>query len=236
MNKAIIVIGGYNSFWPSYLKMARDLEDLSGLQVISVPLAPWDWWRAERAKNAANILQKLEETVVWARRKFQAGQFILVGHSAGGLIARLYLCDQPVWGTIYAGLEHVATVITLGSPHCSDRGSETGWFLADEANRLAPGAAYARRVSYQPVAGRAIQGHPEGEYRARRAFRSYQFFGGQGDIWGDGTIPVHCATLDGVEALVLDGITHSRKYGAQWYGGSRTIIRRWWPGAVSHAQ
>ena len=35
--------------------------------------------------------------------------------------------------------------------------------------------------------------------------------------------------LDGAETLVLDGVTHSRRYGRDWYGGSREIVRRWWP-------
>ena len=58
MKQAIIVVGGYNSLWPAYLKMARDLEDLTGLQAIGVPLWPWHWWAAGQAQDASNILQK----------------------------------------------------------------------------------------------------------------------------------------------------------------------------------
>ena len=229
MKQAVIVIGGYNSLWPAYLRMARDLEDATGLRVTAVPLMPWHWWKAGRTQDGTNILTKLRETVLWARRRFQAERFILVGHSAGGVIGRLYLCERQVWGQVYAGVDHVEAIITLGSPHCADRGSETGWFLSDEANRLTPGTAYAGTVTYHTVAGKYLRGSLRGNYRERRAFRAYRFFVGRGDAWGDGIVPVSSAELPGAEAQVLDDVAHSRKLGPNWYGGSRRTITRWWP-------
>ncbi len=228
MKQAIILIGGYNSFWPTYLHMARILEDLSGLPAVGVPLMPWDWWIAGREENATGILKKLQETIRWARRKLQADRFILVGHSAGGLIARLYLSDRPVWGQVYAGADHVTDVFTLGSPHCSDKGAETGWFLNSIANRLVPGTPYNDAVRYCSVAGKLMQGHENGNSRQRRAFYSYRFLGGQGDLWGDGIVPIRSTELPGAELVVLDGVAHSRRYGRCWYGGAKAIIRRWW--------
>lgn len=229
MKQVIVIIGGYNSIWPAYLKMARDLEDLTGLQTIGVPFMPWHWWHARRAQEAANLLEKVEETVVWARRKFRAKRFVLIGHSAGGIIARLYLHDGPVWGHTCAGAACVTALVTLGSPHCDNRSTDVGWFLADEANRLAPGTPHVDQVIYRTVAGRHMLGREHGNYWEQRTFRTYQFFAGQGDVWGDGVVPVQCAGLTGAEALVLDNVAHSRKHGTNWYGGSKAIMRRWWP-------
>jgi pimeloyl-ACP methyl ester carboxylesterase len=234
MKQAIIIVGGYNSVWPAYLGLARHLEDLTGLRAVGVPIMPWHWWSAHRAEDASNILQKLGETVIWARRKYQAERFILVGHSAGGVLARLYLCDKPVWGQVYAGVQHVRAVITLGSPHCSEKGSETGWFVTDQANRLAPGTRHDN-VQYWAVAGRFVRGCPSGNYRERRAFRTYGFFGGKGDAWGDGIVPLGCAGLDGANSAILPGVAHSRKLDRNWYGGSKGIIRRWWPQELNDA-
>jgi pimeloyl-ACP methyl ester carboxylesterase len=228
MKQATIIVGGYGSLWLAYLKMARDLESMTGLQTIGVPLMPWDWWKATRLEDATSILQKLEETVDWARRKFLADRFVLVGHSAGGVIARLYLCEQPVWDHIYSGAQHVTTVITLGSPHCCDKGPDTGWYLSSEANRLVPGTPYAGRVQYRAVAGQYLLGREHGSYRERRAFHTYRFFGGDGGTWGDGLVPVACAHLRGAETLILDGVAHSSRVGRGWYGGSPAVIRRWW--------
>lgn len=235
MKQAIIIIGGYSSLWPFYLKMARDLEDLTSLQAVAVPLMPWHWWASRRAEDATGLLQKLDETVTWARRRFRADRFILVGHSAGGLLARLYLHEGPVWEHTYGGVEHVSTVFTLGSPHCSDAGENIGWFLSDEANRLVPGTPYAGgighagRVRYRAVAGRYMQGRQKGSPKERRAFQFYRFFAGQGDAWGDGLVPVQCARLNGAETIVMEGVAHSRRFGRDWYGGSKAIIRGWWP-------
>jgi pimeloyl-ACP methyl ester carboxylesterase len=227
--KAIIIVGGYSSFWPAYLGLARDLKDLTGLRAVAVPLMPWDWWKAGRAKDASNILHKVSRTVVWARRRLAADQFVFAGHSAGGLIARIYLSDQAAWGTAYSGVEHTTCLVTLGSPHCSHRTSQTGWFLADVANQIAPGAPFANRLLYRAVVGHLVRGSEDGNSRERRAHRLYSFFSAQGNVWGDGIVPVECAGLDGVETLVLDGVAHSRRVGREWYGGTKAIIRRWWP-------
>lgn len=234
MKQAIIIVGGYNSLWPAYLGLARHLEDLSGLQAVGVPIMPWHWWSARQSEDATIILQKLRETVMWAQRRFRAERFILVGHSAGGVLARLYLCDEPVWGQVYAGVDHVRALITLGSPHCDDRGTETGWFVTDQANRLAPHTPHDS-ILYRTVAGRFVHGRQDGNYRERRAFRFYEFFGGRGDIWGDSMVPIDSAGLDGADKGVLPGVAHSRKHGRAWYGGSRDIIRRWWPQELKDA-
>jgi pimeloyl-ACP methyl ester carboxylesterase len=235
MSQAIVIIGGYNSLWPAYLKLARVLEHLSGLQAIGVPLMPWDWWAADREENATNILQKLEETVVWARSRFQADRFILIGHSAGGVIARLYLHEGAVWGHVYAGVEHVDAVVTLGSPHCNSRQAEVGWFVVNTANQLVPGTPYAEQVRYRAVAGKYVQGRRPGTLKEMRASRLYQVIGGQSDAWGDGMVPLHCAQLPGAETIVLEGVAHSAKVDRHWYGNSEAIVRRWWLEGVTGA-
>ncbi len=228
MRQAIIIIGGFNALWTSYLGMARHLEDVSGLPAVGVPLAHWDWLLLHWRKDATHMLSRVRETIRWARRKLAADSFVLVGHSAGGLLGRLYLHREPVWGQTYAGADHVDLLITLGSPHCGDKGTCTGWFLADEANRLVPGTTYADAVHYLPVIGRAIQAHPYGTRAQRRAFRRYQAFSPWRDDWGDGIVPLSGAHLKGAETVVLNGVTHSRKHGRNWYGASKTV-RRWWP-------
>jgi pimeloyl-ACP methyl ester carboxylesterase len=235
MKKAIIVIGGYNSMWPVYLRLARDLQDISHQPAVAVPLLPWHWWAATRARDATRILHRVGETVAWARRRLHADSFVLVGHSAGGLVARLYLCEEPIWGQAYAGVEHVTSIVTLGSPHCCNRlpapenEPTSNWFLVDEANRRMPGATYGDRVQYLTVAGRYVQGREDGTYGERRAHRYYSNMRNQSAAdWGDGLVPVRCAQLDGAPALVLDGVAHSARFGRPWYGGSEHVVQRWW--------
>jgi pimeloyl-ACP methyl ester carboxylesterase len=229
MKQAIVIIGGYNALWTAYLGMARHLEGVSGLPAIGVPLTPWHWFKLRRTQDATHMLHQVHETVVWARRRLQAERFVLVGHSAGGLLGRLYLHQGLVWGQRYAGAEHVDMLITLGTPHCGEQGTDSGWCLADQANRLVPGTPYAAGVRYLAVAGRSVQGRPDGDHAQRRAFRGYQFLSARADAWGDGIVPLSSARLDGAETLVLDGVAHSKRYGHDWYGASKAIVRRWWP-------
>ena len=49
-----------------------------------------------------------------------------------------------------------------------------------------------------------------------------------------GVVPVDCARLPGAQDLVLGGVAHSRKIGRDWYGGSKAIMRRWWPADQNH--
>jgi hypothetical protein len=124
-------------------------------------------------------------------------------------------------------------LITLGSPHCSHRNGSTGWYLADVANRLAPGTPHADRIRYRAVAGRSVVGRSTGSYRERRAYRAYHFLAGEGALWGDGIVPVRCATLEGAEQITLAGVGHSLKTGSNWYAGSLDRIRDWWPAGAS---
>jgi len=229
MKRAIVIIGGYNSLWTGYLGMARHLEDVSGLPSVGVPLTPWDWFLLGRRQDATHMLNKVRDTFHWAQRRLDADRLVLVGHSAGGVLGRLYLHREPVWGETYAGADHVDMLITLGSPHCPDRGTRTGWHLTEAANKLVPGTPYAGTVRYRAVIGRSVRGHPLGDRAQRRAFSAYKYFSPWVDEWGDGVVPLSSAHLDGAETIVLQGVSHSRKYGRDWYGASREIVQRWWP-------
>lgn len=229
MSQIIVMIGGYNSWWPTYLKPAHDLEDLTGLPAVGVRLWPWHWWSANRRQDATHLLARVARTVADARDRYAAEEVILVGHSAGGLLARLYVSDQPVWGRTYAGLEHVRRIITLGTPHSTLHQAGNGWYLTDTVNRLAPEATFAPRISHCTVAGRFTKGDSHGNRLQRRAYRAYKYFAGDGDVWGDGVVPVANAQLEAAQKIILDGVAHGRRTDAAWYAGSREILRRWWP-------
>jgi hypothetical protein len=106
----------------------------------------------------------------------------------------------------------------------------TNWFLVDAANRWVPGQPYAGLTHYLAVAGYSVQGKDNGKWRERRAYRLYRMIGeGRGDVWGDGVVPVDSQKLEGAETMVLHNVHHSLRVSRQWYGGSKEIIRQWWP-------
>ena len=73
------------------------------------------------------ILQKLDQTVTSVLETTGAEQINLVGHSAGGWIARIYLGEKPYAvhradinrQNVWAAYPQVKTLITLGTPHTS---------------------------------------------------------------------------------------------------------------------
>jgi pimeloyl-ACP methyl ester carboxylesterase len=146
----------------------------------------------------------------------------LVGHSAGGVLSRLYLSDEPFRGKIYAGIERVSTLITLGSPHHNPKRAHMRRRVEDEL----PGAFYAPRVRYVSVAGRAIAGDREGTRRERLSGWLYGHLCGRRDVWGDGLVPVGNALLGGADHVILPGVLHAPLFGKPWYG-SPEIVEQW---------
>ena len=211
--------------WPvGYRRLARILTDASGLEVRVVPVTPFDW-ALGRLRGYGQLVFEVASTVDKALLDSVSDRAVLVGHSAGGILARAYVGGEPPYaGRRYSGHRRVSHLITLGSPHnVPDEGS-----LAPiaEINELFPGALHPG-IRYLCVAGDAVDGASSGRVRRR-----YERFGGDGTVRGDGKVPVRSALLPGAESLVLDGVYHGRLFGGargRWYGSDRETVERWWP-------
>ena len=150
-----------------------------------------------------------------------------MGHSAGGVFARLYLSPRPFMGRTYNGVEYVDHLITLGSPHYNQGGVTRGGHVSTWMERHAPGAYLVPRVTYSCVAGKATLGDEQGSRGQRWAYRVYRQICGEGDVWGDGLVPVSSALLQGARHIVLEGTSHYAGFGDEWYG-NEPVIERWW--------
>ena len=177
------------------------------------------------------ILRKLDQTVKQLIKQHNASKINLIGHSAGGWIARIYLGEQPYNihqdVTESAGLWHaypyISTLVTLGTPHVS----QERWTKRnlDFVKVNYPGAFYPE-VHYVCVAGKAIYG--ERRLGQWLAYSSYQQTCGVGNCWGDGITPVEAAHLQGATNLTLDGVLHSPRRAGIWYG-SPIALEAWVP-------
>jgi hypothetical protein len=99
-----------------------------------------------------------------------------------------------------------------------------GGIMAGWINRCCPDAAFADRVCYTSVAGRLVHGSETGLAQERRAYVSYSRICGDGNVWGDGLIPVQSALLRGAQEIVLHGVAH---FFGRWYGAA-AVIPLWW--------
>jgi len=93
------------------------LTDLAAGPVWIVKTWGHDWLPSISTLGWAYLLRKLDRVVQQAARESPTSQVTLIGHSAGGVLSRLYLSPRPFGGHAYCGLDYVERLITLGSPH-----------------------------------------------------------------------------------------------------------------------
>jgi hypothetical protein len=90
-----------------------------------------------------------------------------------------------------------------------------------------PGA-YWRFVRYVTIMGRGVFGVKDGTPAQRGAWQSYRLISGQGDLWGDGVVPVEYGLLDNARHVVLEGLCHHPRADQIWYGQNEATVRGWW--------
>ena len=185
-----------------------------------------------------------EFPVVQPRGRFPApsaapsGSVAVIGCSAGGYMARIYLSSRAYGGKVYGGSELVHSLVTLGTPHLAGQGApfeNVRWInrepLPEGLRALAVGATGT--PSSEALAGAYAFCDPTGN-------------GGEG-LEGDGVTTSESATaLCGAETRLLDGVTHypwtsaplhdllvpelahAYREGKPWYG-SEEILDEWLP-------
>lgn len=225
-----VILPGYFASALEYRSLEQSLQS-SGFPTVTVPLTQRDWFPTLGGRSMVPILRKIDQTVKQQLEQHNTSKINLIGHSAGGWIARLYLGETPynIHNDVSdaAGLWHaypyVATLVTLGTPHVS----QERWTKRnlDFVKINYPGAFYPE-VKYVCVAGKAIYG--ERKFGQWLAYSSYQQTCGIGNCWGDGITPIVAAHLEGAINLTEDGVLHSPRRQGMWYG-SPSAMSAWMP-------
>lgn len=225
-----VILPGYFASALEYKNLEQSLQ-ASGFPTVTVPLIQRDWFPTLGGRSMVPILRKIDQTVKQQLEQHNTSKINLIGHSAGGWIARLYLGEIPynIHNDVSneAGLWHaypyVATLVTLGTPHVS----QERWTKRnlDFVKINYPGAFYPE-VRYVCVAGKAIYG--ERKLGQWLAYSSYQQTCGIGNCWGDGITPIEAAHLEGAINLTLEGVLHSPRRRGMWYG-SPAAMQAWMP-------
>ena len=225
-----VIVPGYLASAKEYQKLEQDLNQ-QGIPTITVPLRKRDWVPTLGGRSIVPIVREIDHTVQQVLQQYDVSQVNLIGHSAGGWIARIYLgeipytihgdvdADQGVW----RAHQWVETLVTLGTPHMSqERWTKRNLdFVQDNY----PGAFHSD-VRYICVAGKAIYGKQR--LGSWLAYNSYQLTCGEGNCWGDGITPIEAAHLEGATNLTLEGVMHSPRAKGIWYGSEE--VRDAWVG------
>ena len=225
----IVILGGFLITQEAYQPMRQRLAELSGQALERVELVPvgrLEWLLTVFPWAWARILDRVAAAVERQANASPTGQVTLVGHSSGGIMARLFLDDRPFEGRRWNGRARVNTLVMLGSPHTALKATP----LRQKVARELPGCVFAPAVRYVSVAGAVDLDPARGEASdtARRmAPTAYRNSTGDANDQGDGLVPVRSALLEGSEEVVLEGVAHGGAFGPIWYG-SPEVVTRWW--------
>lgn len=259
----IVIAPGFGNASSDYRFMVRALE-ARGFRVLvaSVARADWlrvfaaglprrDFWAASATPDVAYgwYLRRLESALRNAAQ-CSGRRAALVGHSAGGWLARSVAASRP---------DLASHLVTLGTPHfpTPPPGRDmTGGALTSVARAPPLDSGETRVVC---VAGRAVVGLEKEKLGAAmadagvdasamsaeagdgaselpwqllwrmRASESYKEVACTSATAGDGVVPTHYALLGedaGSESLILDGVFHAMNTPTAWYG-SDSVIDAW---------
>lgn len=226
----LLIVGGFGSGAGQYEPLRAILAEVSGRPVEVAPIQLLDWLGVVGSDSYGPLLRILHGAVLKALGRYGAQRLGMVAHSAGGVLARIYLGDQPYGPRrlVYNGFQRVSSLVTLGTPHStSKRGRLGGLNQIAFAQEQYPGA-YWRFIRYVSIMGRSVYGNKEGGPPERGAFQSYNLIGDTGTGWGDGVIPLANGLLDGSRKVVIPGLRHGPNPQQPWYGSSTAIVRAWW--------
>ena len=236
----VLILGGFMTVPPQYRGLSRRLlaEGAAGV-VVSQVWAP-DWLIAVRRGCGAIATRSgkaLREAGLLSNEVSGGAPVLVVGHSAGGLLARILTAPEPLPGRRFGAAGRIGAIVTLGTPHRLANGRGIGrslrGMLYSVAEESVPGACFAPRVGYVSVASRSIRSGPGSLGRARLADLLYRSLIGRAakpGTEGDGFVPVEAAALPGAGHVLLDGALHGPSSGT-WYG-SPAALRVWWPIAL----
>jgi hypothetical protein len=238
----VLIVGGLLTLPPLYRGLASRLLARGAAGIVVARVWTPDWMLLA-VRGPAAIATRSGRALLQAGRlaaELSGGAPVLaVGHSAGGLIARILTAPEPVSGRRFAAAGRIAAVVTLGTPHALANGAGIGRQLRDSlatvADEAAPGTLHSPRIGYVSVASRAVRGDPAGTGRERVAYVLYRSIMGRAAVpgtEGDGLVPVASAVLPGSRTVILDGVIHGPSAGVTWYG-SDEALDAWWPEALA---
>jgi len=239
MDPTVLVIGGFLSSPPIYGPFRERLLERGARHVEIAQIWTPDWVLSVRRGGGA-IATRAARALLKAVEVADGVPLLVVGHSSGGVAARVLTATEPYEGRRFAGARRVGAIVSLGSPHSNAMEADTtrwkGSGTATFANEHVPGAYWAPRVGYVSVASRWLAGREDGEQdgrekTARRFYEQVLEPPYPAVIEGDGLIPVQAALLPGARHIVLDDVAHAPGARHRWYG-SEDVIDAWWPAGL----
>lgn len=230
---SVLIVGGFATAPPNYWPFRRRLLQRGAQRVDIAQLWPPDWILAG-VVGFGPVMRRTGKAIA---RTYELGgrrPIIVVGHSGGGIAARLALSPVPYSGRLAGVGEAVGTLVTLGTPHLlaqiPNRYRHAGHAASEFLDRETPGAFLDPRTKYLSV-GSSFPAAPFTGLVGRVADDVFSMIVGTNTkAVGDGIVPASAVHLPGAENLTFDDVRHG-VIGTPWYGDDQ-VIDRWWPVAL----
>jgi hypothetical protein len=228
-----LIVGGFMTAPPNYWPLRRRLLARGAASVDIAPLWPPDWAIAGTL-GFGPLLRRTGRAIQRTWLRGGRRPIIVIGHSGGGIAARLAMSPVPFNRRVTAVAKAVGCLVTLGTPHrlheLENRYQHAGHTAAAFLERETPGAWFAPQTAYLTVGSRLVdRGYPGPLGRAFEEVFSV-IVGHDTAVAGDGIVPSGVVHLDGAEQITYDDVCHGF-LGSRWYGAAG-IVDRWWPRAI----
>eukprot|EP00814_Leptocylindrus_danicus_P004598 CAMPEP_0116014820 /NCGR_PEP_ID=MMETSP0321-20121206/6479_1 /TAXON_ID=163516 /ORGANISM="Leptocylindrus danicus var. danicus, Strain B650" /LENGTH=263 /DNA_ID=CAMNT_0003484493 /DNA_START=346 /DNA_END=1137 /DNA_ORIENTATION=+ len=204
------------------------------------------FWQADAAPTRPAFRWYLELVASEVKRIVEEEKpetkVVLVGHSAGGWLARasvgfgtteVYPEREVMDSNVQVALDNILGIVSLGAPHLPPPEGEMDMTRGALriTNELFPASFHLPSGTfYVTVAGTAITGEEQMRESMMEpttvngfAYNSYKAVCGDGNAIGDGVVPLEASHLDGAEQLTLENCFHSINAPEEWYGADRFI-------------
>jgi len=240
----VLVVGGFLTTPGWYRPLAAALRARGAAEVVIAPVYPPDWILCA-VRGVGPVTTRVGHALLRAGEASAAdpasrgAPILLVGHSAGGIVARLLTSPELFEGRRLGASGRIGALVTLGTPHLVGDEARWGGRIATAgarfANRHVPGACFAPTTGYLAVASRHVVGRVGArDDHSRFMHRLYEEVHPAPDqplVAGDGLVPVASALLPGARHLVLDDAVHGPGVRSPWYG-QEGQLDAWWPIAL----
>ena len=219
-NQPVIILGGFFIEPNAYKEMAAYITSRTNNKVVIVPVRKIEWLCTNWSFGWQIILERVTRIVRELYTESSSGRITLIGHSSGGMILRLFLSDLMFNGKIYNGREYANCLITLGTPNQAKRAT----YLRNLVSSNLPGSFYSKDVHYISVGGELdLSGSIASKTSLRLAKSSYRALNGEGNVMGDGLVPIDSALLIGSKHIVMKDTAHGKSFGKEWYGSVNKV-------------
>lgn len=236
----VLILPGLGNASSDYDSLARQLETTRGHAAVqTVPVRRWDWARNARGFFSRNYwsstltpspfldwyFNRTHQALQKMSEQFPGRSISILGHSAGGWLARVYLSQ-----TKHTDIR-VSCLVTLGTPHNpppTGRLDQTRGLLsyvaANCVNMVVPTGAFVS-VAGTGTIGKRV-GNKEGSWNEWLAYLSYAAVCGDGHVDGDGVTPITAAEAPNAKIIYCE-CSHSMLTNANNWYGSPHVVPQW---------